>query len=291
MTGISPLPSGSLTCGRSLLPKTEEDPFCKLYYTNLTQIKLLYYKEQEYVLYIDTLRKPCCFSYWVFVFISYWLLLVSAVPGASGTMSSIALCLWWPANCRWKPSWFFTASLHLWTVSCEAWHPARIRQAHWCYRRHYPAPRNRALQRTAWTKRQEWLLSELGGKRPLFGPDLPKTEEVADVLDTFHVISQLPSDNFGDHIISMATAPSDVLAVELLQRECRVKQPLRVVPLFENSRIMYLRQLLWLVSSQLIGIGTGSMESKKSWLGTRIRVRMPVVCLLLGICIRPKRNS
>ncbi|CAI9754920.1 unnamed protein product [Fraxinus pennsylvanica] len=83
-------------------------------------------------------------------------------------------------------------------------------------------------------RRQEWLLSELSGKRPLFGPDLPKTEEIADVLDTFHVIAELSSDNFGAYIISMATAPSDVLAVELLQRECRVKIPLRVVPLFEK---------------------------------------------------------
>lgn len=83
-------------------------------------------------------------------------------------------------------------------------------------------------------RRQEWLLSELSGKRPLFGPDLPKTEEIADVLDTFHVIAELPSDNFGAYIISMATAPSDVLAVELLQRECHVKTPLRVVPLFEK---------------------------------------------------------
>ncbi|PQM41559.1 phosphoenolpyruvate carboxylase 2 [Prunus yedoensis var. nudiflora] len=83
-------------------------------------------------------------------------------------------------------------------------------------------------------RRQEWLLSELSGKRPLFGSDVPKTEEIADVLDTFHVISELPSDNFGAYIISMATAPSDVLAVELLQRECGVKKPLRVVPLFEK---------------------------------------------------------
>ncbi|XP_050226804.1 phosphoenolpyruvate carboxylase 2 [Mercurialis annua] len=83
-------------------------------------------------------------------------------------------------------------------------------------------------------RRQEWLLSELRGKRPLFGPDLPKTEEIADVLDTFHVIAELPRDNFGAYIISMATAPSDVLAVELLQRECHVKEPLRVVPLFEK---------------------------------------------------------
>lgn len=83
-------------------------------------------------------------------------------------------------------------------------------------------------------RRQEWLLSELSGKRPLFGPDLSKTEEISDVLDTFHVIAELPSDNFGAYIISMATAPSDVLAVELLQRECHVKTPLRVVPLFEK---------------------------------------------------------
>eukprot|EP01018_Ginkgo_biloba_P000377 Gb_39797 [translate_table: standard] len=83
-------------------------------------------------------------------------------------------------------------------------------------------------------RRQEWLLSELQGKRPLFGPDLPKTEEIRDVLETFHVISELPSDCFGAYIISMATAASDVLVVELLQRECRVRKPLRVVPLFEK---------------------------------------------------------
>ncbi|KAL8510838.1 hypothetical protein ACS0TY_017593 [Phlomoides rotata] len=83
-------------------------------------------------------------------------------------------------------------------------------------------------------RRQEWLLSELDGRRPLFGADLPKTEEMADVLDTFNVLAELPSDSFGAYIISMATAPSDVLAVELLQQECHVKNPLRVVPLFEK---------------------------------------------------------
>lgn len=83
-------------------------------------------------------------------------------------------------------------------------------------------------------RRQEWLVSELRGKRPLFGPDLPQSDEVADVLGTFRVIAELPGDSFGAYIISMATAPSDVLAVELLQRECGVKNPLRVVPLFEK---------------------------------------------------------
>lgn len=83
-------------------------------------------------------------------------------------------------------------------------------------------------------KRQEWLLSELRGKRPLLPPDLPQTEEIADVIGAFHVLAELPPDSFGPYIISMATAPSDVLAVELLQRECGVRQPLPVVPLFER---------------------------------------------------------
>nr|ARK19505.1 phosphoenolpyruvate carboxylase [Cyperus esculentus] len=83
-------------------------------------------------------------------------------------------------------------------------------------------------------KRLEWLLSELTGKRPLIPQDLPQTDEIKDVLDTFHVLAELPSDNFGAYIISMATSTSDVLAVELLQRECHVKNPLRVVPLFEK---------------------------------------------------------
>lgn len=56
-------------------------------------------------------------------------------------------------------------------------------------------------------KRQDWLLSELSGKRPLFGPDLPKTEEIADVLDTFKVISELPYDSFGAYIISIVDMP------------------------------------------------------------------------------------
>ncbi|KAL3677299.1 hypothetical protein R1sor_027247 [Riccia sorocarpa] len=83
-------------------------------------------------------------------------------------------------------------------------------------------------------KRQDWLLAELRGRRPLFGSDLPTTEEIRDVLDTFRVIAELPYDSFGAYVISMATSPSDVLAVELLQRECRVTRPLRVVPLFER---------------------------------------------------------
>ncbi len=81
---------------------------------------------------------------------------------------------------------------------------------------------------------QEWLISELCGKRPLFGADLPMNAEIKDVLDTLRVVAEMPSDCFGAYVISMATTPSDVLVVELLQRECLVAKPLRVVPLFEK---------------------------------------------------------
>ncbi|GJX39329.1 phosphoenolpyruvate carboxylase gene, partial [Tanacetum coccineum] len=49
-------------------------------------------------------------------------------------------------------------------------------------------------------------------------------KKLPDVLDTFQVLAELPSDFFSAYIISMATSPSDVLAVELLQRECHVKK-------------------------------------------------------------------
>ena len=81
-------------------------------------------------------------------------------------------------------------------------------------------------------RRQEWLLTELSGKCLLFGHNLPKTEEIADVLETFFVIWKLPSDNFGAYNISMEKSMFDVLAVELLQHECHGKQPFKICPLF-----------------------------------------------------------
>ena len=63
----------------------------------------------------------------------------------------------------------------------------------------------------------EFLLRELTGKRPLMPPTLQTTPEVADVINTFRVIGELPSDSLGAYVISMARAASDVLAVVLLQ--------------------------------------------------------------------------
>lgn len=44
--------------------------------------------------------------------------------------------------------------------------------------------------------------------------------QVADVIGTFRMLAQLPSDSLGAYIISMSHTASDVLAVVLLQQEC-----------------------------------------------------------------------
>ena len=82
--------------------------------------------------------------------------------------------------------------------------------------------------------RQRFLIGELEGRRPLIPADLAASDEMQEVLNTFKVIRNIPADCLGAYVISMASQPSDVLAVELLQRECGVRQPLRVVPLFER---------------------------------------------------------
>lgn len=88
----------------------------------------------------------------------------------------------------------------------------------------------------AWdeAERQDFLLREIVSKRPLIPADMPVETAVQDVLDTFKMMAQQDPDALGAYIISMAQSASDVLAVELLQREARVPQPLRVVPLFET---------------------------------------------------------
>ena len=66
-------------------------------------------------------------------------------------------------------------------------------------------------------ERMDWLLKELNSKRPLVPPAMPTTPVVADVLDTFRIIAELPRDSLGAYVISMAHSASDVLAVVLLQ--------------------------------------------------------------------------
>jgi phosphoenolpyruvate carboxylase len=96
-------------------------------------------------------------------------------------------------------------------------------------------------------QRQEFLLARLQGDEPLLPDSLwsdpsPLGDAVADVLGTFAVAARQPPGLLGAYVISMAGPPSDVLAVELLQREARRACGLdssgpaqRIVPLFETE--------------------------------------------------------
>lgn len=83
-------------------------------------------------------------------------------------------------------------------------------------------------------RRSEWLVSALKQADPATIEALDASAEVEDVLDTCRVAAELPRENLGAYVISMASAPSDVLAVEYLQRVTGAERPLRVVPLFET---------------------------------------------------------
>lgn len=84
------------------------------------------------------------------------------------------------------------------------------------------------------SEKTSFLLRELENRRPLIPADFPASDETAEVLRTFKVLSKQPASALGAYIISMATHPSDVLAVRLLQKEMGCKTPQRIVPLFET---------------------------------------------------------
>lgn len=96
-------------------------------------------------------------------------------------------------------------------------------------------------------KKLEFLVTELKGKRPLVPPTIEVSAEVREVLDTFRVAAELGSESLGAYVISMASKASDILAVELLQKDARLAvsgelgrpcphTTLRVVPLFETVK-------------------------------------------------------
>src|SRR5262249_4265930 len=90
----------------------------------------------------------------------------------------------------------------------------------------------------AWSEdaRLAFLVDALSADAPPAPGTLPNNPRVADVLQTFETLAGLPPDSLGVYVVSMASRPSDVLAVEYLQRRAGVTPPLGIVPLFETAR-------------------------------------------------------
>jgi len=93
---------------------------------------------------------------------------------------------------------------------------------------------------SAWSeaKKQEFLLAELRNRRPLLPVNFSFkgiNDKVHEVLMTFRICALIGTESLGAYIISMARLPSDVLCVELLQKEVGAAKHQRVVPLFETK--------------------------------------------------------
>ena len=71
-------------------------------------------------------------------------------------------------------------------------------------------------------QRQQFLFAELVGRRPLFPATGPPPRTAREVLATCAVIASPLGDGVAQYVISMATSPSDVLAVILLLRSAGV---------------------------------------------------------------------
>lgn len=83
-------------------------------------------------------------------------------------------------------------------------------------------------------ERQAFLLTELNSVRPLISSRWQPSPETQEVLDTCRVVSKQEPERLGPYIISMASTPSDVLAVILLLREAGCSFNMPIAPLFET---------------------------------------------------------
>lgn len=82
--------------------------------------------------------------------------------------------------------------------------------------------------------KQAFLLRELNSKRPLLPHNWQASPETNEVFETCKVIAESPKDAIAAYVISMAQAPSDVLAVLLLLKEADCPHAIPVAPLFET---------------------------------------------------------
>ena len=79
-----------------------------------------------------------------------------------------------------------------------------------------------------------FLSSKIKSKKNLIKNSLLKNKENKEVWSTFNVLVDQPKECLGAYVISMTSAASDILSVAYLQKEAKIINKLRVVPLFET---------------------------------------------------------
>ena len=83
-------------------------------------------------------------------------------------------------------------------------------------------------------KKINFLSSNLKVKNNIINNFKFKNKENKEVWSTFNIIADEPKECLGAYVISMTSSASDILSVSFLQKEAKIKNKLRVVPLFET---------------------------------------------------------
>ncbi len=83
-------------------------------------------------------------------------------------------------------------------------------------------------------KRIEFLKKQILTKKIQINDLQIRNKENKEVWSTFKTLASEPSESLGAYVISMTTSASDILSVVFLQKEAKIKDKLRVVPLFET---------------------------------------------------------
>ena len=83
-------------------------------------------------------------------------------------------------------------------------------------------------------KKINFLSSNLKVKKNIINNFKFKNKENKEVWSTFKIIADEPKECLGAYVISMTSSASDILSVSFLQKEVKIKNKLRVVPLFET---------------------------------------------------------
>ena len=83
-------------------------------------------------------------------------------------------------------------------------------------------------------KKINFLAKQLKRKKNLFTNFKFKNKENNEVWSTFKTISEQPHECLGAYVISMTSSVSDIISVSFLQKEAKIENKLRVVPLFET---------------------------------------------------------
>ena len=83
-------------------------------------------------------------------------------------------------------------------------------------------------------KKINFLVNQIKKKRNLFSNFKFKNKENNEVWSTFKTVSKQPDECLGAYVISMTSSISDIITVSFLQKEAKIENKLRVVPLFET---------------------------------------------------------